>query len=131
MALMRESPSLVMAMTVPPRALASCTLPSIFSNTESSGASATTGMFSSINAIGPCFISPAGYPSAWMYGDLLQLERTFERNRVVESTSKKEKVPARIELVGHPFHGRGCANSLLDDVRQLEERIDVRTHLVR
>jgi hypothetical protein len=27
----------------------------------------TTGIFSSIKAIGPCFISAAGYPSAWIY----------------------------------------------------------------
>ena len=26
----------------------------------------TTGMLASISAIGPCFISAAGYPSAWM-----------------------------------------------------------------
>tara|TARA_B110000879_G_scaffold68225_1_gene95552 strand:+ start:2581 stop:2763 length:183 start_codon:yes stop_codon:yes gene_type:complete len=25
------------------------------------------GMFSSIKAMGPCFISAAGYPSAWIY----------------------------------------------------------------
>jgi hypothetical protein len=25
-----------------------------------------TGTFSSISAIGPCFISPAAYPSAWI-----------------------------------------------------------------
>ena len=60
MALMRVSPSLVIAMTDPPRALASWILPSIFSNTASSGATATIGMFSSTSAIGPCFISPAG-----------------------------------------------------------------------
>ena len=32
----------------------------------SRGANATTGMRSSIRAMGPCFISPAAYPSAWM-----------------------------------------------------------------
>jgi hypothetical protein len=30
------------------------------------GAIITIGIFSSIRAIGPCFISAAGYPSAWI-----------------------------------------------------------------
>jgi len=38
----------------------------VFECTASRGAMNTTGMFSSIKAIGPCFISAAGYPSAWM-----------------------------------------------------------------
>ena len=48
------------AMTIPERAFTSSMFESIFSNTPSSGAIATTGMSSSISAIGPCFISPAG-----------------------------------------------------------------------
>ena len=48
------------------RALTSSMLETIFEYTGSRGASATTGMFSSMRAIGPCFISAAGYPSAWM-----------------------------------------------------------------
>jgi hypothetical protein len=35
-------------------------LPIIFSKTWSLGAIATTGICSSMSAIGPCFISPAG-----------------------------------------------------------------------
>ena len=58
------SPLVVMAMIEPPRALASWMLPCIFSNTWSCVAMATTGICSSMSAIGPCFISPAGYPSA-------------------------------------------------------------------
>ena len=45
---------------IAPRASTSSMFDSIFSNTPSCGATATTGMFSSIRAIGPCFISPAG-----------------------------------------------------------------------
>ena len=55
-----SSPAVVTAITEPPRALASWMLLSIFSKTWSCGARATTGMFSSMSAIGPCFISPAG-----------------------------------------------------------------------
>ena len=55
-----SSPAVVMAITAAPRALASWMFPCIFSNTWSCGAIATTGIRSSMSAIGPCFISPAG-----------------------------------------------------------------------
>ena len=42
-------------------------LDTIFECTASLGAMNTTGMFSSISAIGPCFISPAEYASVGMY----------------------------------------------------------------
>ena len=54
------SPSVTMAMTLPPRAFTSSTLLRILACTASFGATTTTGMFSSISAIGPCFISAAG-----------------------------------------------------------------------
>ena len=38
----------------------------MFSTLTSRGASATTGKASSMSAMGPCFISPPAYPSAWM-----------------------------------------------------------------
>ena len=54
------SPRVVKATTDPPRAFTSCMFPIIFSNTWSVGAIMTTGICSSISAIGPCLISPAG-----------------------------------------------------------------------
>ncbi len=54
------SPSLISAITGPPRAFTSSMLDMIFECTASRGAMNTTGMFSSIRAIGPCFISAAG-----------------------------------------------------------------------
>ena len=48
------------------RAFASWALLSTFSNTTPGTAIDTTGTRESSKAIGPCFISPAGYPSAWM-----------------------------------------------------------------
>ena len=38
-----------------------------FSSRASFGAITTTGIASSTSASGPCFSSPAGYASAWMY----------------------------------------------------------------
>ena len=48
-----------MKITLPPRAITSCTFDSVLSNSASDGASTITGTASSISAIGPCFISPA------------------------------------------------------------------------
>ena len=53
------------AITFPPRAFTSSMFDTIFWCTPSFGAMNTTGIASSISAIGPCFISAAGYPSAW------------------------------------------------------------------
>ena len=54
------SPSVTTAITRPPRARTSSTLLRIFWYTASLGATNTTGMRSSISAMGPCFISAAG-----------------------------------------------------------------------
>ncbi len=64
---MAVSSSFTIAITMPLRAFTSWIFDMIFSYVLSFGAITTTGIFSSINAIGPCFISAAGYPSAWMY----------------------------------------------------------------
>ena len=45
--------------TLPPRAITSCMFEIVFSNSASGGAITTTGMVSSMSAIGPCFSSPA------------------------------------------------------------------------
>ena len=44
--------------TFPPRAITSCMLETVLSNKSSFGANTITGIFSSTNAIGPCFNSP-------------------------------------------------------------------------
>ena len=59
--------SVVKVKTTAPRALTSFTLLTIFSNKVSFVARATTSVFSSIKEIVPCFNSPAGYASEWMY----------------------------------------------------------------
>ncbi len=45
--------------SLPPRALTCSKFEAVLSNSESLGATTTTGTNSSISAIGPCFISPA------------------------------------------------------------------------
>ena len=55
----RRPLGVVIRMILPPRAATSCMLETVFSNTRSYGAITTTGMFSSISAIGPCLSSPA------------------------------------------------------------------------
>ena len=61
-----RSPAVTKTMTGAPRAFTSIRLLTVFSYRRSRGASTTTGMSLSISAMGPCFISPAAYPSAWM-----------------------------------------------------------------
>ena len=58
--LMVSSPSSQMTISFPSRAFTSCRFETTFSYTGVCVAMATTGMFSSMSAIGPCFISPAG-----------------------------------------------------------------------
>jgi hypothetical protein len=60
------SPSVATAMTWPPRLRTSSMLLMTLSYWVAAVAMNTTGMPSSISAIGPCFISAAGMPSAWM-----------------------------------------------------------------
>ena len=60
------SPSVAIAITSAPRARTSWMLESIFGYTWHSVAIATTGTPSSTSAMGPCFSSAAGNPSAWM-----------------------------------------------------------------
>ena len=57
----------VTAIILPLRDSTSFMLDNDFSNSSSFGMSTTTGILSSMSAIGPCFISLAEYPSAWMY----------------------------------------------------------------
>lgn len=45
-----------------------------------------------MSAMGACFISAAGYPSAWMYDISLSLEGAFECGGVVVAASEVEEV---------------------------------------
>ena len=53
---------------------------------------ATTGRLSSMRAMGPCFISPAGIALGVDVGDLLQLEGALERDRVVDAAAQVQEV---------------------------------------
>ena len=58
---------MVINIIFPPRVKASSKLFNVFSNVNWLVAIPITGTFCSINAIGPCFNSPAAYASEWMY----------------------------------------------------------------
>ena len=62
-----SSPSVATAMMEAPRALHSWMLETVLSCTLSAGTTTTTGKPFSSSAMGPCFISPAGYASACRY----------------------------------------------------------------
>jgi hypothetical protein len=56
------------------------------------GAITTTGMFSSISAIGPCFSSPAGITLRVDVGDFLELQRAFHCQRIAGAATEIEHV---------------------------------------
>ena len=55
---------------------------------------ATTGMCSSISAMGPCFISPAGIALGVDVADLLELERPFQRDGEIDAPAQVEEIGA-------------------------------------
>ena len=120
------SPSPAMAMTLPPRARTSCDVADDLLVgrllAESRGASTTTGMFSSISAIGPCFISPRGVALGVDVGDLLELERALERDRVAEAAAEEEHVACACDELA-----RGL---LITRASYLSTRSHERRHLV-
>ncbi len=61
-----SSPSVQMATTGPPRACTCSMFDMILGRSACFVATATVGNDGSMSAMGPCFISPAAYPSAWM-----------------------------------------------------------------
>ena len=87
----------VSAITEPPRAFTSCMLPIIFSNTWSCGAIATTGMLL-VDERDRAVLHLAGRIALGVdVRDLLQLQRAFERDRVVDAAAEVEEVGAVVE----------------------------------
>ena len=64
-------------------------------------------------------------------GDFLQLERAFERDRVVDAAAEEQEVGAVVEPLGHLLDGRRRLDRLLDDLRQLQQLLDVAADLAR
>src|SRR6267143_304395 len=65
-------------------------------------ASMTTGRFSSIRALGPCFISPAGALRVDV-GNFLQLQSAFECDRKMNPSSEIQEIGVPEELPGERF----------------------------
>src|SRR6266516_2515352 len=86
-------PSVVMAMMRPRRAFTSCMLDSTLPYTSSLGATNTSGMCSSMRAIGPCFISAEGYPAAEMKHGPIAL---IDEHMPVVFVAPKDEVYAKV-----------------------------------
>ena len=58
--------------------------------------------------------------------NLLQLQRAFERDRVVDSAAQVEEVGPVVEPAGDLLDCRGELQRLLEQLGQLQQRVDVR-----
>ena len=113
-------------MTEPPRAFTSCMLPIIFSNTWSCGAIATTGMLL-VDQRDRTVLHFAGRIALGVdVRNLLQLQRAFERDRIVDAAAEKQEVGAVVEPAGDLLDLRRELQRLLEQLRQLQQRVDVR-----
>jgi hypothetical protein len=63
-------------------------------------------------------------------GDFLQLQRAFERDRIVDAAAQKQEVGAAVEPLRNLFHARRGLDSLLDGLRQVQQLVDVAANLV-
>src|SRR5207237_3168447 len=59
-------------------------------------------------------------------GNLFQLQRTLERDRVVDAAAEVQKIGPRVEPGGDLFDLRRNLQRLLQQQRQLQECVDVR-----
>jgi hypothetical protein len=59
-------------------------------------------------------------------GDLLQLQRALERDRIVDAAAEIQEVAALVEAPGDLLGERLALERLLDEQRQLRERLEVR-----
>ena len=125
-------PSVVSAMTEPPRAFTSWMLPIIFSNTWSCGAIVTTGMLLVDERDRPVLHLAGRIALGVDVGDLLQLQRAFERDRVVDAAAEVEEVAARGRSASAISSiVRRQLQRLLEQQRQLQQRVDVRLRRLR
>ena len=86
------SPSVATAMSLAPRALTSSTLESVFSKTRDSVAMATTGIVFVDQRDGAVLQLAGGVAFGVDVGDLLELERALQGDRVVDVAADEEKV---------------------------------------
>ena len=63
--------------------------------------------------------------------DFLQLQRAFERDRVVDPPAEVQEIGAVVEALGHLFHRGRRLDGLLEDLRHLQQLVDVMANLRR
>ena len=63
--------------------------------------------------------------------DLLQLERALERDRIVDAAAEVQEIGARVEPRGDLLDLRRDLQRLLEQQRQLQQRVDVRLRRLR
>ena len=118
-------------MTDPPRALASWMLPIIFSNTWSCGA-IVDDRHLLVDERDRAVLHLAGRIALGVdVGDLLQLQRPFERDRIVDAAPEVEKVAPLIEPPRDLLGQRLALQRLLEQQRQLRQRVEMRVRLRR
>jgi hypothetical protein len=74
-----------------------------------------------MSAIGPCFISPGGVALGVDVRDLLQLERAFERQRMVDAAAEEDEVVRVRVLLRDRLDGRELPERLAHERRQRDE----------
>ena len=113
-------------MTEPPRALTSCMLPIIFSNTWSRGAIVDDRHLLVDERDRPVLHLAGRIAFGVDVGDLLQLQRALERDRVVDAAAEVQEVGAVVEARRDLLDLRRDLQRLLEQQRQLQQRVDVR-----
>ena len=113
-------------MTEPPRAFTSCMLPIIFSNTASCGASADD-RHPLVDERDRAVLHLAGRIAFGVdVGNLLQLQRAFERDGIVDAAAQIQEIGPRVERRRDLFDLRRDLQRLLEQLRELQQRVDVR-----
>ncbi len=73
---------------------------------------------------------PRGIPLGVDVGDLLQLERALERDGIVDAPPEVQKITSLIEPLRDLLGERIALERLLEEQRQLRQRLEVRPRLV-
>ena len=118
-------------MTEPPRAFTSCMLPIIFSNTCVVRRERDDRHPLVDERDRPVLHLAGGIALGVDVGDFLQLQRALERDRIVDAAAEIQEVGARVEAGRDLFDLRRQLQRLLEQQRQLQQRVDVRLRRLR
>ena len=119
-------PSVVSAMTDPPRAFASWMFPIIFSNTWSSRSDRHDRHLLVDERNRPVLHLAGRIALGMDVRNLLQLERALECNRIVDPAPEIQEITALVEPLRNFFRERLALERLLQQQRELHQPLDVR-----